>query len=107
MHLCYFCYIPVFILTAVSNVAISNRTSSEGGNIWRRAGKMTGLLLNECFRSGKAVESPGQFLLILQECVKERSLSVFDSTMAKDVIEILDGVEFVRYREGNGTRTNR
>lgn len=75
-------------------------TANKTVNIWRTAGQLTGLLFNKCLQPNLDLPQE-QFLLILQECLKRRSLLVLDRSLESDVIKIASGIELVRYRHDN------
>ncbi|KAJ3664849.1 hypothetical protein Zmor_000390 [Zophobas morio] len=75
-------------------------------NMWRTAGRLTGLLIQNCM----PLSSDGpqeQFLLILQRCLKRGSLVVLDNSLKADVIRLGTAVELVRYRGENETQDAR
>lgn len=82
--------------------AMCDKTSS----LWAEAGRATGLLLHNCLHLSTAT-SPKQFLIILQDCLKRKSLLAFDRVMERDVIELVDGVALVRYQKENDTADSR
>ncbi|XP_050504589.1 uncharacterized protein LOC126883286 isoform X2 [Diabrotica virgifera virgifera] len=95
-----FCTTATFVvLAALCNIAISSN------DIWWRAGRMTGLLLNKCFWTddGNPLEHPERMVIILKECLKKRGLKMLEWAVGEDVIEVVDGVKLVRYREKNST----
>lgn len=77
-------------------------TANETVNIWRTAGQLTGLIFNKCLQLNSNLPQE-QFLLILQECLKRRSLLVLDRSLESDVIKIANGIELVRYRHDNNS----
>ncbi|CAH1175665.1 unnamed protein product [Phaedon cochleariae] len=97
----------VFLLVLSTSSADNNRTSE--GTVWRRAGRMTGLLLDSCFRSLAPGATPEEMMAILSNCFATRSLAALRRVLEGDVVGIWDGVEFVRDRreEGNYTRSDR
>ncbi|XP_015840940.1 uncharacterized protein Osi23 isoform X1 [Tribolium castaneum] len=89
----------VLLLSIVSRdkfITTSNKTE----NIWKKAGRVTGLLLQNCMQHDGPQE---QFLLILQRCLKRRSLLALDRSLKADVIELASGIELVKYRQENDT----
>ncbi|XP_057668523.1 uncharacterized protein LOC130901300 [Diorhabda carinulata] len=101
MRLCNIFVIFVTV-TTFSNIAVSS-------NSWWRLGRMTGLLLNRCFWTNdqNLIENPEQIAIILKECFVRRGLIMLDNAIGKDVIELFDGVELIRYREKNTTIDSR
>ncbi|XP_072388005.1 uncharacterized protein Osi23 [Diabrotica undecimpunctata] len=94
-----FCTTATFVvLASLCNIAISS-------NIWWRAGRMTGLLLNKCFWADDSnpLEHPERLVIILKECLKKRGLKMLERAIGEDVIDVVDGVKLVRYREKNST----
>lgn len=80
---------------------ISRGNTTE--NIWRRAGRLTGLLLRNCMQV--SFEGPQeQFLLILQRCLERRSLVALDRCLKADVIKLASGIELVRYKNDTNQR---
>ncbi|XP_068910401.1 uncharacterized protein Osi23 [Tenebrio molitor] len=96
----------VVLLFSIVNSDKFITTGNKTENVWKTAGRMTGLLLQNCMQLGS--DGPQeQFLLILQRCLKRRSLVALDRSLRADVIELATGIELVRYRNGNDTELGR
>jgi hypothetical protein len=96
----------VVLLFSIVNSDKFITTGNKTENVWKTAGRMTGLLLQNCMQLGS--DGPQeQFLLILQRCLKRRSLVALDRSLRADVIELATGIELVRYRKGNDTELGR
>ncbi|XP_018561187.1 uncharacterized protein LOC108903470 [Anoplophora glabripennis] len=106
MSFCKSFCIAVILLFLLPNPdkfkAACNKTSS----VWTEARKITRLLLHNCSRLSTA-NSQEQFLIILQDCLKRKTLQAFDRVLERDVIELVGGVALVRYQRENGTRDRR
>lgn len=106
-----FSYLYVFTTFMLISSIISQQNQitfpRSSKNVWWETGKKLGSFIQHCFHVSPKSSTPSSDTFhVLQECFKKRAMKAIDRAIDMDVIEIYDGMKFVKQEWSNLTEGN-